>query len=442
MTIWIMEPRDPLLVGDGRPFGPDPGARAFSLPFPFPSTIAGGIRARAAVNEEGIFQYTRQRIGNDFRFTDEDKKALDHLKKLQVRGPLLVQLAADSEDIAADAWLISAPGDALLLPSKSAGTESGIASVKRLVPAQLPQGTRTDLDQQALRVVRQLDSDDQRKPLQPLTYWYWERFKAWLLDPSRVTGEEVALDRLGLHGPEREQRIHVSIEAGKGIARDGRLFETSGLEFTAPGSGRQRLTTAKRLAVAVDVDENGYTIRPGVAGFGGERRMVTWRKSNAQLPEWTKDLETKDLAEALAKDQHCRLFLLTPGCFRQNDSTLTSPRGYCPGSWFYKQAEEHGVVLELKACVVRRPQVVSGWDLAQGRQGSPKPSRRLAPAGTVFFLSLKGDEQGSKRAEKQAIRDWIEATWMKCISDEEQDRRDGFGLAALGTWSGQLAVMQ
>ena len=86
---------------------------------------------------------------------------------------------------------------------------------------------------------------------------------------------------------------------------------------------------------------------------------------------------------------------------------------------------------EAAAIAVRRPQVVSGWDLAVGK---PKPSRRLAPAGTVFFLSVQGDES--------ALDAWIEHTWMQCISDDDQDRRDGFGLAVLGTWSGQSVAMQ
>jgi CRISPR-associated protein Cmr3 len=52
MTVWIMEPHDPLLVRDGRPFGSNPGARARSLLFPFPSTIAGGMRTRAGLRAE------------------------------------------------------------------------------------------------------------------------------------------------------------------------------------------------------------------------------------------------------------------------------------------------------------------------------------------------------------------------------------------------------
>ncbi len=86
----------------------------------------------------------------------------------------------------------------------------------------------------------------------------------------------------------------------------------------------------------------------------------------------------------------------------------------------------YGIKIDIRAIAVQRPQVVSGWDLYRKK---PKPSRRLAPAGTVLFLSLQGDDD--------AVSQWIGGTWMQCISDDEQDRRDGFGLAVLGTWSEQ-----
>ena len=55
-------------------------------------------------------------------------------------------------------------------------------------------------------------------------------------------------------------------------------------------------------------------------------------------------------------------------------------------------------------------------------------------AGTVMFVSLAGD--------RAAIERWVDATWMQCISDEEQDRRDGFGLAVLGVWDGKVRKME
>src|SRR5436305_1269785 len=75
--VWIIEPHDPLIVRDGRPFGPDPSARAVSLSFPFPSTTTGGVRTRAGLKADGMF----------------DVSQIGRVKQIGVRGPLLVQLA-------------------------------------------------------------------------------------------------------------------------------------------------------------------------------------------------------------------------------------------------------------------------------------------------------------------------------------------------------------
>ena len=113
--------------------------------------------------------------------------------------------------------------------------------------------------------------------------------------------------------------------------------------------------------------------------------------------------------------------MLTPAYFEE---------GYHP-RWLLEESKNTGVNLDLKAIAIQRPQIVSGWDLAKP---GPKPSRRLAPAGTVLFLELKGSDA--------AVGDWISKTWMQCISDGQEDRNDGFGLAVLGTWSGQLEAIQ
>ncbi|MGO7309814.1 type III-B CRISPR module-associated Cmr3 family protein, partial [Rhizobium ruizarguesonis] len=71
---------------------------------------------------------------------------------------------------------------------------------------------------------------------------------------------------------------------------------------------------------------------------------------------------------------------------------------------------------------------VSGWDLKAGR---PKPTRRAVPAGSVYFLRLP-QEWGEAE-----VREWITGIWFQNLSDREQDRKDGYGLAALGVWSGR-----
>ncbi len=402
MTIWLIEPHDPLIVRDGRPFGPDPSARAISLSFPFPSTTTGGVRTREGLNAKGFF--------------NRSKIEIEQLKKIKVRGPLLVQLAQNGDNI--EQWLVRAPADTLLLESEGLQKKDS-ALCKRLVPLSLLKGAETDLgtnDGTSLMLVGQVQSDP-RKPIKEVPhYWNWDTFETWLVDPSQYDGKTLSLATLGHSGPPHEHRLHVSMNPDTLTAKEGALFETSGLEFTSAGRDYEtRLSGARRLALAVAVDQNqAPNIQAGLASLGGERRMVSWRKNDSDLPQCPPGLLT-----AIIKNKACRVLLLTPACFEQ---------GYRPG-WLFEQ--RHGVQPNLQAIAIQRPQVVSGWDLELRR---PKATRRLAPAGTVLFLLLEGSDK--------AIEQWVKGIWMQCISDNDQDRNDGFGLTVLGSWSGQPEVMQ
>lgn len=415
MAIWLVEPRDPLIVREGRPFGPDPGASAMSLPFPFPSTMAGGVRTRSALDENGTFKYEQK-----------DQKELNRLKEIRVRGPLLVQLENESDTIArhegADAWLLPMPHDVQFFESDS----KEMVLLRRLAPLDSPAHAQTDFGQKErekhLRLVGLAPCDlpqGKRKPYSHnLHYWYWQHYQSWLIDPTQLTEQgAIALSSLGHEDLIREYRLHVSMDSNKEIGKEGLLFGTSGLEFTSPGAGKERLRKARRLALAIDIEDETIAPQAGVAGFGGERRLVTWRQSNAHFPPCPPALK-----QAIKNDRHCRLILLSPASFAQ---------GYYPTWLRTTHAQAYDVKVDLRAIAVHRPQVVSGWDLALG---TPKPSRRLAPAGTVLFLSVQGSDD--------ALTRWIEQTWMQCVSDDEQDRRDGFGLAVLGTWSGLPIPMQ
>lgn len=392
---WIIEPHDPLIVRDGRPFGPDPSARAVSLSFPFPSTTTGGVRTRAGLKADGTF----------------DVSQIARVKLIKVRGPLLVQLAQSEDKI--ERWLVPAPADALLLELE----KKDHALCKRLVPLKLYEGAETvsTNDGTSLMLVGPVQSDLRKPSKEAPPYWYWDTFQRWLIDPSDY---EQSLATLGHSGPPREHRLHVSINPDTLTAKEGALFETSGLEFTSTSPGRDyetRLSGARRLALAVAVDKKETSsIRTGLAFLGGERRMVSWRRSSSDLPECPPKLLT-----AIIKQKACRVLLLTPACFEQ---------GYRP-RWLVEPRD--GVQPSLQAIAIQRPQVVSGWDL---EHGGPKPTRRLAPAGTVLFLSLVGDDK--------AIESWVEGIWMQCVSDDEQDQKDGFGLAVLGSWTGKPEVMQ
>lgn len=398
MSIWIIEPRDPLIVRDGRPFGPNPGARAKSLLFPFPSTTTGGVRTRAGV-ENGMF----------------DKNKIAEVKKIAVRGPLLVELDEAGQ---INNWLMPAPADALLFSVKD--TDSKQVECHRLVPIQNYEGSLTNLPAK-LNLLVGLTTPTPEKPfVNPPEFWYWEKIKEWLVEPQLE--QTLDLSELGHRGPLPEQRMHVRIDTETQTGVDGFLFQTSGIEFSKPGDSHSVLP-ATRMALAVETEAK---IAAGIAPLGGERRLMLWRQSTAETP-WAE--QPQDLGRKIAKAKACRLLLLTPAYFK---------KGYYPEQLLKPL---NGVAPKLEAIALQHPQVVSGWDFTLNRgnnPGAPKPTRRLAPAGTVFFLKF-GDSDSEADIEQ-----WVNSMWMQCVSDEEPDNlaSAGFGLAALGVWSGEAEPMK
>lgn len=393
MSLWIVEPRDPVIFRDGKPFGTVPGARAKSLPFPFPSTVVGALRTHSGPNDNGRFDQTR----------------IDELLQKEMRGPILVNLAASSES---ERWLMPAPADALLLRNDN---DNGQCKRVWLRPLALPAGAQSDLGDRALvgspRAIK-------GKPLtNPPRYWRWSELKTWLIAPGSQE-LRVELRRLGHSGPSREYRTHVSIENASQTAREGALYQTSGLEFIhterpALPDGPAVLGGNQRLGLALQTDAE---LTESLAFLGGERRVVTWRKSDQTFPSCPVSIR-----QAILSSKCCRLLLATPAYFEG---------GYLPTeleNWI------PGVKATVVAVAVQRYQTVSGWDYAS-TPGRPKPTRRLAPAGSVYYLRLEGEDA--------AITQFIDAVWMRNISDGEQERRDGFGLALLGAWNGKFTPME
>jgi CRISPR-associated protein Cmr3 len=414
MPTWYIEPRDPLIVRDGRPFGPDPGARARSIGFPAPSTTTGGLRGRAGL-KKGAFDRSQQNI--------------DRVMNIAVRGPLL---AALTEDGASHTLLPSAPTDALLLDltdeertqaRQIENKHRPDARLMRLLPLEVPAGVSFSSPHHGsnLALIGPQVAISAKPLSKPPRFWYWKTFEAWLTNPGE--GVQHTAD-IGIAGPTNEFRTHVSVNPRTQTAEEGKLFQTSGLEFTTEDR--------TRLALVIESSEHfpEEFANGGFAPLGGERRLVAWRANAPHLPNCPSAIR-----ERIIRERACRLVLLTPAHFTQ---------GYYP-TWLL--AEDEAVTAMLAAALVQRPQVISGWDMAaerrnaQGRTiyGAPKPTRRLAPAGSVYFLTLPTK---TEQPDDAKIGAWIDTIWMQNVSDGEQDRRDGFGLAALGTWDGKLRTME
>src|SRR5262249_52599805 len=162
MKTWIIEPRDPLIARDGRPFSATPGARATTLSFPFPSTIIGAVRTRAGRDAKGVF----------------DRSKISTVKEIQLRGPLLVQLNPQGE---IEDWFVPFPADALLLKTQAEHE----AELKRLTALKVD-SKLTNLPHDLQLVGMPIPDPGKPHPKAP-RFWRWDQFKKWLLDPKDQT---------------------------------------------------------------------------------------------------------------------------------------------------------------------------------------------------------------------------------------------------------------
>lgn len=387
MTVWLIEPRDPMIFRDGRPFDASPGARAKTLAFPLPATTAGATRTRAGLDASGRF----------------NKALIPELMQKQIRGPLLVELNA-AGDIDDDSWLFPAPADALLL--KQEPSDNKRTHIVPLTVIEHPAGTATNLPAQLALVAPTQYVNQKPHPKAP-AFWRWRAYQEWLASPHAQAN--ALLTDWGFAGMVRESRMHVSVRADTQTAQEGALFQTSGLEFISllaqEDASPPALAKAKGLGLVLDTDVD---LKEGLGFLGGERRIASWRRGAKSLPDCPEAVR-----KAIVASKHCRLILATPASFAQ---------GFLPDAAALSRV---GVTAAVQAVVNSRYQVVSGWDYDIDR---PKPTRRLAPAGSVYFLKLDGSDE--------AINRFIDAVWLRAISDDEQACRDGFGLALLGIWDG------
>lgn len=381
LQTWIIEPRDSLIVRDGKPFGANI-THATSLDFPFPSTTTGGVRTRAGINETtGIFEVPTAKI-------DKERK-LSELKNIEVRGSLLAEIDENGE---IEQFYLPSPADALFLQDANQ-KEKNEAQLYRLLPLDFADAENNLKD---LLPVGLNQTDKKDKPYDDLKFWNWRTLEKWL--KKSYDSPSINLERFGIENLKKDSRTHVAINLDM-ASNDGELFSTRGLEFNYGDNNLK----ARKFALVVFVDDaNGKKLenKGKLAPLGGERRLVTWKESKNQ-PSF---LNCRDeIKEQIIKDESCRLMLLTSAYFSTGLPNSTAD-------------------YTVKAVACNRYQTVSGWDFEFDQ---PKPTRRLLPAGSILFLKLNGD-----------IEKFIEKTWFSCIGDNVEAKKDGFGLSILGTWDG------
>lgn len=369
-TAKIVEPRDTLVVRDARPASE--GVPMRTVAWPWPSSLAGMARTR---------------VFSDSKTGAFPPEAADKARALEVVGPWLVRLDArgQSEEI-----YFPAPRDAVFMPS-----EEKPNSVLRLGlgPIRLAANEATDLANCATVGFIDPKCPKGKSVPRPPAFWSYTALKAWLTMGDRKRDVLPKDWAEGLAPLVRERRTHVTIAPETGTATDGMLFSVEALRFT-PSQRADAPWNAPRYALGFACDAK---LDEGPVFLGGERRVSSLRTPTGKAFPEAFDL-TKGHKGPL------RIVLLTPGVFAA---------GHRPSEQALAK-----LGARLIAWAVDRPQAISGWDFDKQE---PKRSRRVAPAGSVYWLEVEGDPIT-----------WAAAHQLSTLADDPQDARDGFGLFAVG----------
>lgn len=374
MHTYVIHPSAPLVFRSGKPFGV--GGRD-GANFPWPSSIAGALRTVWWDN------------GNDL-------VAAEQLLNMCSVGPLLALV--NNNQITP---LLPKPSDALYLLDEDDASNG--KTLHRLVPGRFKPGTGSNLPTGLLPISTQ--GSPVGKPQSGPGFWRLEDVLNW------QRGASLEFDALDTIKPiTLETRTHVGIDRDWGAAEPGRLFQTEGLVFHQSALSQEDAVSEQTHALIVQFSAD---LPDGLAmTLGGERRL-----------SWLSHTDGSVLAlpaehrAALQAAKGLVIHLATPALFGAgwrpdwlNDELEGTPPG-CKG-----------LKLRLKAVAMERWQSVSGWDLANNR---PRAARKAVPAGTVYWFEIVS----------QAGSDWADMLWLSALSDQEQDRLNGFGLAVPGPWN-------
>lgn len=357
MHQYLIHPAAPLVFGTGRPL--DFGLGGDTLPFPFPSTLAGAVRAAVAAQSGAA--------PDPFHGREE----------VRLGPTALVRLASD---LTPQTLLLPRPADAVYVGGR----------VLPLVPGQVPGACWTDLPDGLAPLT--LHGAGDAKPDEANAWWTAAEMAAWLQAPRALDGPDRPV---GDRGPRSATRTHVVIEAraAKG-AEHGGLFRTKGMDFGPP------------------LAHGGYAlwVTTSAGGLAGQPRRVGGEGRLSRIASPPRPLELPALLPLADCAVRVRFVLTTPAVFPRN--------GWRP-DWLPAGANAEGVVpgtdirIRLAAAAITRAQSYSGWqprDDGAGRAGPGQPWR-VVPAGSVYWLDVVSGDARALHGASLCEGRWRDDGW-------------------------------
>ncbi|WP_110188695.1 type III-B CRISPR module-associated Cmr3 family protein [Pokkaliibacter plantistimulans] len=357
---------------------------------PWPSMMSGALRARI-LEDDGSFDSEQYAESRPYTTNNQIKEAIGTPEKPGNFTLDLFTLAKRGEAGRYEVYF-PAPADVFVYRDKTSQTVT--ACYQHPTPPHSAIHTSAPLPmlprlQQALR----------QKP--ESGYWLTlAGLHAWANGQKIAAGELISSSALW----KRDTRLGIALDGHSRTAAESQLY------------------TSETVALAEDVGfiarvsgAEGVLPGNGLLRLGGDGRAASLETAAFTLP-------ATDL-DAIYNSKGFRVLTLSPCLFTE---------GWLPNG--VTQPSDHTYRLvagELQATLVcaavDRPQVISGWNLAEKK---PKAASRFVPAGSVYWFALDDDVP---RAVLDTLHDDLSELFITQL--DGQRRAEGFNRILLAPWA-------
>ena len=399
----FLEPLDVWVFRDGRPFtaGDDHHAKCVFPPAPF--TVQGALRSKVLTERCGdLEKYAGRRRGDCPVCGSVARCPLrDEIGSPSDAGPFRLRsvLPARRGNVAITRYF---PLPRHVVRAKANASRQVLRPIDQAGPTSLPDGLRV-LGVKGPDLVEHVEGWVDAATLEEILRGKIPETLKYVRARAGGLGKHAGSDPVEAMC-EEESRVGIALTPGRRTTQPGRFFVIDALRLR------------KDWGLAVSFEGLPSLAGAGLLDIGGEGRAARFETvDEGPLPAAP--------ADEVGSDRRFLLYLAAPALFGGDGSRWSWRPGFLgldgigtvPGS---------DTRVRLVAAALGTPVRISGWELGEGdRGGRPRPARAAVPAGSVYFFEIV-DGNPSVLADR----------WLEPVSDDEQDQRDGFGLATWGVW--------
>ena len=354
-TQYFIQPLDVLYLRGNKLFG-DPGSYGEIVIPPWPSVFAGAIRT-SLIYERGHdpVKFGRSEITSDPELGTPENPGTFKLTRLQLAKRYQRENQHKYE------MLYPLPNDLVVFED----TDENKKRICRVNSCPVSDQILTSSVTPCTPVLAQKELG------KPSSILHYLDSKGW---STHLDGSEVPTEHLVSSQDlwEVETRIGIGLNANTRSVNEGNLFTTRAVSM-------RRYEHGNPFDAGFIVEITGAELPDKmVIKLGGDGRGANLTKINQD------DLvaganQPMEFFSRIKSEGKCRIILTSPGIF---------PNGWTPtnsesADWRL-QFELGGITATLDCAVVSRPEVISGFDMANN---CPKPALRVAPTGSVYWLN-------------------------------------------------------